>query len=581
MPALLPTPTSYGHEGRRKRALKRYYKLRDERQKGYDPMWRDISDFIAPGYGRFFCEDLNEGGRKNMSILDNAAERAAQSLAAVVMAYSTSPARAWFSLTTVDPELSEYEPVKLWLNDSTRRMQRVFARSNTYPALHQNYEEMVAFGNACSIVVPDYDAVIHLHPITAGQYVWAQDYQGRINTIFREFPMTVGQVVAEFGFDKCSISLQNRFNNGDLDGQVTIVHVIEPRTQRDPSYRDNLNMPWKSCYFEMGSTKRGVPTSQDELADAYLRESGFEQFPVLTGRWRVIGGDTYARGPGVTALGDAKSLQHLQQRYGLCVDIQTDPPLQVPMALQNTPVDGLPGGRTPTDGVGIRSLYENRLELSHLLESIRDTRMRIDKTFYVDMFLMLANGDDTQKTAREIIERHEEKLMMLGPVQQRMETEIQKPLIKLTLGYMIDAGVLLPPPPELLEAGAELNVEFLSVFSQAQRAVGMHTSDRFINTIGALTAIRQDVTDIVNTDRLARGYGEDLGIDPRVFNSDDEVKQIRVARANAQAAMAQSEAMAQQAKTTRDLAASPTGERNALTDILGNLQGYVSPSPDV
>lgn len=568
-------------DAKRKRLLKRYGKLRDERQANYDPMWRDISDYIAPGYGRFVCEDLNEGGRKNLAILDNSPERALTTLAAMVMAFSTSPARSWFSLSTVDPEIAKFKPAKLWLTDTTRRVQRVFSRSNTYAALHQNYEELAAFGNSCSIVVPNFDTVIHLHPVTIGQYVWATDFNGDVNTMFREFKLTVGQTVAEFGYEKCSSSVRNRFDNHDLDSQVTIVHVIEPRRERDDRYRDNKNMPFRSCYFELGSGKRSTEFSEGDQADDYLSESGFEAFPVLAGRWRVIGGDTYAMGPGLSALGDAKSLQHLQARFGLCVDLQTDPPWQVPMELANRHVDGLPGGRTPVpNGPGIRSLFESRLELQYLLESIRDTRNRIDKTFFVDMLLMLSSGSDyPQKTAREIVERHEEKMMLLGPVQQRMEVEIQKPLIQLTLGYMIDAGLLLPPPPELLES--EMNIEFLSVFSQAQRAVGLHSTDRWLNTIGALSALRPDVVDKLNADRVAERYGDDLGVDPEFINSDDEVAAVRQQRAQQQAQQQRAESLAAEAGAVKDLATAPTGERSALTDILGNLQGYVSPSPGV
>jgi len=49
---------------------------------------------------------------------------------------------------------------------------------------------------------------------------------------------------------------------------------------------------------------------------------------------------------------------------------------------------------------------------------------RIERSFYVDLFLMLANSDRRQITAREIEERHEEKMLMLGPVLQRLNDEL-------------------------------------------------------------------------------------------------------------------------------------------------------------
>lgn len=563
----------------RRRLLKRYYKLRDERQTGYDPQFRDIGELILPGIGDFFQDDLNRGGNAHSAILDNTAERAAATLAAVIMSFSTSPARQWFALSTVDPSLTEYRPAKLWLTDSTRRLQRVFSRSNTYSALHQNYEELVGFGNSCAVVAPSTERVIHVHPVTCGQYVWATGFDQSVNTLFREFKLTVGQCVAEFGFDRCSSSVQNRYRNNDLDSQVTVIHAIEPRRDRDPRYRDAKNMPWRSLYFEAGNTRRGTDYQTDAAqATEWLSEGGYPQFPVLAGRWRTSGGNTYARGPGHSAIGDVKSLQHLQQRFGLCVDLQTDPPLAHPPTMANRTVDGLPGGRNPVpDGPGIRPIFESRLELQYLLESIRDTRTRIERAFFVDLLLMLSQGPDyPQKTAHEIVERHEEKLMLIGPAQQRMEQTIQKPLIQVTLGYMIDAGLLLPPPPELLDV--PLNIDFLSVFSQAQRAVGMFATDRFINTIGALSSLRPDVTDKLDVDRMVERYGSDLGIDPETLRSDDQVAEVRRQRAEADAKQQQAEQMAVGAKAARDLSQALPGDRTANTDVLGNLQGYTSPS---
>lgn len=569
-PAMSPASV---HDGRRRRLRKRFYKLRDERQAVFDPIWRDIAAYQAPGFGRYWSDDLNTTGREDVAILDNTAEHAAAQLAAMIMAYSTSPARPWFKLATVDVELSRDYEVRLWLEDTTQRMQRVFARSNTYAALHQAYEELVYFGNSCTLIERHPERLIHLHPITSGLYVWATDFRNEVNTMMREFKLTVGQLVAEFGFDKVCESTRNRFTNQDYDSQVSVIHVIEPRMRRDVTRRDNLDMPWRSVYFEAGRT--------DDASDEVLRESGFQEFPVLAGRWRVIGGDTYARGPGWMALGDAKSLQHLQERFGLCIDLQTDPPLAYPPNLTNRFVDGLPGGRNPSpDGAGIRSIFEVNLDTRTLLDSIRDHRERINRAYFVDIMLMLSSGGSyPQKTAEEIRERHEEKLMVFGPVQQRMENEIQKPLIRTTLGYMIDAGLVAPLPPQLFEA--ELNVEFLSVFAQTQRQVNLFAVDRFLNSLGAISALRPDALDKLNADRLVDTYAEDLGLDPAIINSDREMRAVREARAKQQAALQQTAAMAAQAKATKDLATAPTGERSALTDVLGNLTGYLSPSTNI
>jgi len=44
----------------------------------------------------------------------------------------------------------------------------------------------------------------------------------------------------------------------------------------------------------------------------------------------------------------------------------------------------------------------------------------IRQAFYADLFLMMAESDRREITAREIDERHEEKMLMLGPVLERL-----------------------------------------------------------------------------------------------------------------------------------------------------------------
>ena len=135
------------------------------------------------------------------------------------------------------------------------------------------------------------------------------------------------------------------------------------------------------------------------------------------------------------ALGDIKQLQHEQLRKAQGIDYQTKQPLQVPAYMKNRDVDSLPGGVTFVDGQQgkIETAFNVNLNLQHLLMDIQDVRGRINSSFYADLFLMLANATDTRMTATEVAERHEEKLLMLGPVLERLHNELLDPLIDLSL----------------------------------------------------------------------------------------------------------------------------------------------------
>lgn len=566
----LPPANSESYNGapKRNQLLTRLGQLKSERA-SWIAHWQEITSYILPRNGRYFQQDRNRGYRRHNNIYDNTGTRALRTLGAGMMAGATSPARQWFRLGTGDPDLNSYAPVKIWLDDVTKRMQLVFQQSNTYRGLHQLYEELGAFGTAISIVLPDYQNVIHHYPVTVGEYCVATDYKGNVCTLYREFDKTVSELVKEFGYKNCSNSVQNLYDRGSLDQWIPIVHAIEPREDRDIRKKDSKNMPFRSCYFEVGGQE-----------NKYLREGGYKHFPVLCPRWSVVGGDIYGNSPGMEALGDIKQLQHEQLRKAQVIDYQTRPPLQVPNSMKNRDVESLPGGVTFVDGgsQGIKTAFEVNLNLQHLLGDIQDVRERVRGSFYADLFLMLANATDTRMTATEVAERHEEKLLMLGPVIERLHNELLDPMIDITFQHMITSGIVPPAPPEL--QGMDLSVEFVSMLAQAQRAIGTNSVDRFVGNLGAIAQMKPEVLDKFDSDQWAESYSEMLGVDPSLIVANKQVAIIRDARNKAMAAKEQAAVMQQQTESARNLAQSPTsGNQNALMDVMNQFSGYGSPSP--
>lgn len=123
-----------GQPGRDK-LLTRWSALKAERS-SWMTHWREISDYLMPRAGRFISSDRNRGDKRHNAIYDSTGPDALRVLGAGMMAGANSPARPWFRLTTSDPSLDESARVKQWLADVQRLMLMVFAKSNTYPALH-------------------------------------------------------------------------------------------------------------------------------------------------------------------------------------------------------------------------------------------------------------------------------------------------------------------------------------------------------------------------------------------------------------------------------------------------------------
>ena len=544
--------------------LRRWEELKSERS-SWLPHYQELSNFLLPRSGRYFIQDRNKGQRRHNAIYDSTGTRAVRVLAAGMMSGMTSPARPWFRLATPDPDLNKHAPVKIWLADVTRRMLGVFAKSNTYRSLHQTYEELGVFGTSAKVLMPDFNRVIHHHSLTAGEYAIATDYRGVVDTLGREFEKTVSEVVREFGYANCSTTVRNLFDRGSLGAWVPIIHLIEPRADRDYGSKLARDLPWRSTYFERGGN-----------GNHFLSDGGFKEFPALCSRWAIGGGDIYGNSPGMEALGDIKQLQQEQLRKGQGIDYKTKPPLQAPSSMKNSEVEMLPGGVTyydgATPGAGIRNAFEVNLDLSHLLEDIRDVRERIKGAFYADLWLMLERADNGRMTATEVAERKEEKLLMLGPTTERLHNEELNPLIETTFAAMLKAGVLPPAPEEM--AGMDLDVDFISMLAQAQRAVGTNSVDRYVSNIGMIAQLKPGVLDKFDEDEWAEQYADMLGIDPSLVVAGDKVALIRKGRAEQQAAMQQGAQANQAADTAQKLGNAPTQTNNALSDITSAFSGY-------
>lgn len=536
---------------------------------GWRTVYQDVSRHLLPYSGRFLTTDRNRGEWRLNSIYDSTATQALTIFGAGMMSGATSPARPWIKMTTADDTLMQSEPVKVWLNEITQRMLAIFAKGNTYRTLHSMYEELGCYGTAANIVADDFHSVIHNTPLTAGEYRINTSFKGEVCTLYRQFDMQVAQMVGQFGRDRCSHTVRNLYDRGQLDTWVTVMHAIEPRADRDASKRDATNMPWASIYFEFGADHTG----------ATLRESGFKNFRALAPRWRVFGQDVYGVSPGMMALGDIKQLQHEQLRKGQGIDYMTKPPVQAPTAMKNHEVDMLPGGVSYVDaagpGGGIRSTFEVNLRLDYLLEDIRDVRERINAAFYADLFLMLYQSDRGQMTATEVAERHEEKLLMIGPALERLHNEALAPLVEITFERMLEVGLVPPPPPEM--EGQPLNVEFVSILAQAQRAIGNNAMDRYVMGLGTVAALKPEVLDRFDADQWAEIYADGYGVDPRILVPDSKVALIRQQRAQQQQAAQQAALMQAGADTAQKLAGADTNGQNALTDVMGMLSGYGAP----
>ena len=542
---------------------RRLTQLKNERET-FVAHWKDINEYLLPRRGRFITSDVNKGDKRNNKIIDGEGGQALNTLVSGMMSGVTSPARRWFRLRSPDPELMDVGDVKSWYRMVEDVRYEIFARSNLYQVLPYVYEEMAAYGTGCMIQLPDFDNVVRFQAFTVGEYCLAQDYTYSVDTLYREIPMTVEQIVTRYGIEQCSQRTKELFERGNYDHWINCIHLIEPNRdqERDPDSKLAVDMEYHSCTYEAQCEE-----------DIFLEKTGFKTFPVYAPRWHLQMPDVYGRGPGMNALGDIKQLQDQQKKKGQAISKMVNPPMMAPSSLKNQRMSTLPGDVTFVDvtqgQAGFTPAYQVQPRLGEFLADMQDCRERIRRAFFADLFLMLAQSDRRQITATEISERREEKLLVLGPVMERINHDLLDPLINNTFDRIMDVGIM-PPPPEELE-GTQLQVEYMSVMAQAQKSQGILGIQETAAFVGNLASINPDAVDKFDFDQAVDEYSEMRGVPPSIIRPDEGVAAIRAQKQQLVQQQQQANVMTNAAAGAKTLADTDTAGENLLTDILGGI----------
>jgi hypothetical protein len=490
-----------------------------------------------------------------------------------MMSGITSPARPWFRLSTPDPELIELGNVKNWTDDVRDRMNAVFLRSNLYRVLPITYGGMSTYASHAFLIEEDQEDTIRCIPFLIGSYSIAQNYKLQVDTFHRKFRMTARQIVQQFGvvdgdmrridWSKISKDVKDAFENGNTEVWFDVGHIIQPNDNYLPNSPLAKNKKYSSDYYEIGS-------SNSFSREVFLLEDGYDYFPVLVPRWEVNGEDTWGTNcPAMEALGDIQQLQTGEKRSLQAVEKMLNPPLIAPTSMKNKSISHVAGEITYSDvregQQGLRSIYDVRFDIGAMENKQVQVRQRISRYFFEDLFLMLAQSDRRQITAREVEERHEEKLLALGPVLEQLNQDLLDPLVQITFEIMSKRGMLPPAPQEL--QGMDLQIEYVSVMAQAQKLIGLSSLERFGGIVANAAQLDPRILDKVKSDQYIDEAANILSIPARVVASDEEVAQIREDRAKQQQQQAQMEQAQMGAKAIKDIASADQGD--ILKQVLG------------
>jgi hypothetical protein len=539
--------------------------------------WRELDQYLLPGQARFTPGDhYKDGTRRDQSILRNDAGKALSIGTKGLMSGVTPPTREWFGLATPDPDLMEFHPVKVWLEKVEERINWALHKSTFYVSMFGFNRGLFAWGTSAMVMEEDAQRVIRTALMPIGSFYFAVGPDLTVDTMYREFTMSVQALVRRFGKSNCSLSVQGMWNSGNYEARIPVVHAVQPRLDNRYAGRaGNKNMPFESCWFEAGGGDNG----------RLLAQSGFAEFPVIPGRWDVVGDEAYGgTWPGLDALGDIKGLQLMERKSLNMIAKMADPSMVVPSELEIKPgaVNLLPGGSTfvGSSGAG-KQMYPaheidpNGVKLTE--EKMTQAVQRIYGHFYADLFTLIteAEREGEKATAAEIYAKLDERAQQLGPVLHRMESESLTRVIDRAFSICQRQGLLPPPPPEI--AGQELKVEFKSVLHQAQGASGATGIANVSAWALQFAEVKPDVLDKLDTDRMVDELARAHGVPADCIVPKEEVQRLRQERAAQQQAMqAESVAKAAQAGSQAAKNLSEIDMTQGGDTALGRMMGEVA-----
>lgn len=504
--------------------------LRAWRNSWWYQNWIDLATYILPRRSAWLTQSngnipspnsMSRGREINQAIVDPTATFATRVCAAGLMSGLASPSRPWFK---VIPALSRTQidaAGRAWLDEVEERLYSVLAGSNFYNSFAQECEDLVVYGTSLVIVYEDEEDLIRCYNPAMGEFYLSCSGTMRIDGAYRNFVMTVAQIVDFFGADNCPEEVQVlwRQKGNVLEQEMAVAHSIEPNFAIDGITDAQIpgKFTWRETYWLLG-----------KASEKPLSRRGFVTKPFTAARWATQSNDAYGRSAGMDVLPDVIQLQVMTRRQAEAIEKMVRPPLIADPELKNQPTSSLPGHVTYsvkalTASSGMRPIYTVMPDVNHLSANIEKIEARIKVGLFNDLFLMLEQHDG-QMTAYEVAAKLNEKMQVIGPAIENLNDNLRERLKRI---YSIaqKKRIIGPPPPSL--SGMPLEIEFTSMLALAQKGAATGGMERLIALVGSMVPVFPSVKDNIDPDAFIVLFNNLLGNAQKILRGPEQVAQMR------------------------------------------------------
>src|SRR5262249_33212805 len=146
---------------------------------------------------------------------------------------------------------------------------------------------------------------------------------------------------------------------------------------------------------------------------------------------------------------------------------------------------------------GMAPLYQVNPYLADMMADIKEVQERIKLIFFNNLFQMISQFEPKSNiSATEIDARRSEQMVLIGPVLDRLDNELLKQAITRVWAIGWRANIFPPPPQEI--AGQPMEIEYVSILSEALAANRGGSIERLFGLVGNLMPIDASIADNVD-----------------------------------------------------------------------------------
>lgn len=524
----------------------------------YESTRQELAELFLPHKKAQSTKTDGEEGTER--IWDSTPSHALTLMAARMYGMEMNPADDWLGIGFRDLRdgIIESDDFKKWATKAAETLLDVLSNeeTNAYTAHHQCTTDKVLFGMYCKYIEEDDESFLRARAIPVHEVYVAEAANGIIDTVYRKYPMTARQVVQSWGADKAGKRVNDLMKEDKPEEPVEILHCVYPREDITPDKAGNKAFPVASVYMVYNDKH-------------ILEESGYHEMPMSCPRWDTGSGESYGRGPAITALADVRML-YAQTRSALIVAEKMANPnllLSDDDALTNPDPNNAPGGVLLYRDAANKPSY---LVAPGDLKAIDLMRERtISSIMQLFMSNQLDDADRPDMTATEAQIKHADRMQQFGAVMGRSQSEGLTVEVNRMLAILMRKGVVDPLP----EGYSLRNLRFFyrNPVAQAQK-MGRAQSMRMFQELVAPLIGEGDprgVMDWVNTDKFVAQAADIAALDPDLLNSKQAVEERRGEKAQAQQAQNMLTTAGQAADVAATASKADMSKPNALTALVG------------